>query len=162
MSMSDKIVIMWQGVIAQEGEPAAIYSKPASSFVADFIGKSNILPILDIDSSSSCIQVTSAKDAPLLRAAAVPNSQTAHVCCIRPENVKVLRAGEDVPVHFNRLEGRLHRITNLGAYLELAVEIGPEFELSALVRSTRFPELPPLGGSLSVVVDPATVQLLTH
>jgi ABC-type Fe3+/spermidine/putrescine transport system ATPase subunit len=45
MAMSDRIVVMWQGVIAQVGSPASIYRHPVSSFVADFIGKSNILKI---------------------------------------------------------------------------------------------------------------------
>ena len=43
MSMSDRIIIMNHGVVEQVGTPHEIYQKPASRFVADFIGLANIL-----------------------------------------------------------------------------------------------------------------------
>lgn len=43
MSMSDRIIIMNHGVVEQIGTPHEIYNKPASRFVADFIGLANIL-----------------------------------------------------------------------------------------------------------------------
>ncbi len=42
LTMSDKIVIMKDGVIQQVGTPTDIYNEPKNSFVADFIGDSNI------------------------------------------------------------------------------------------------------------------------
>ena len=48
MAMSDRVVVMSEGVVAQEGEPADIYQRPNTSFVADFIGKSNILPVTSV------------------------------------------------------------------------------------------------------------------
>ena len=44
MSISDRIVIMDRGVIAQAGSPHEIYYHPISAFVADFIGEANFLP----------------------------------------------------------------------------------------------------------------------
>ena len=43
MTLSDRVVIMHQGKIMQVGSPQSIYAKPASRFVADFIGKANFL-----------------------------------------------------------------------------------------------------------------------
>ncbi|MBQ8973830.1 MAG: ABC transporter ATP-binding protein [Clostridia bacterium] len=43
MSISDNIILMKQGVIAQMGSPMEIYYKPNSEFVADFIGECNFL-----------------------------------------------------------------------------------------------------------------------
>ena len=43
MSISDKIVVMNKGVIAQMGTPTEIYYHPASEFVASFIGEANYL-----------------------------------------------------------------------------------------------------------------------
>ncbi|GII95033.1 ABC transporter ATP-binding protein [Sinosporangium siamense] len=45
MSMSDRIVVMHRGRIAQIGTPAEIYLRPASVFVADFIGRANFLEV---------------------------------------------------------------------------------------------------------------------
>ena len=43
MTLSDRIVVMREGLIQQIGTPVEIYNEPANSFVADFIGESNIL-----------------------------------------------------------------------------------------------------------------------
>jgi len=44
MSVADRIVVMNHGVIEQVGTPLDIYREPASPFVADFVGKVNVLP----------------------------------------------------------------------------------------------------------------------
>jgi iron(III) transport system ATP-binding protein len=44
LSIADRIVVMNQGVIEQVGTPLDIYREPASPFVADFVGKVNVLP----------------------------------------------------------------------------------------------------------------------
>jgi putative spermidine/putrescine transport system ATP-binding protein len=43
LSMSDRIVVMNRGCIAQVGTPRELYAAPASAFVADFIGETNFL-----------------------------------------------------------------------------------------------------------------------
>ncbi len=43
MAISDRIVVMNQGVIAQEGTAEELYRRPASEFVAQFIGRTNLL-----------------------------------------------------------------------------------------------------------------------
>ena len=44
LSVADRIVVMNHGVIDQVGTPMDIYREPASPFVADFVGKVNVLP----------------------------------------------------------------------------------------------------------------------
>ncbi len=44
LSVADRIVVMNHGVIEQVGTPIEIYREPASPFVADFVGKVNVLP----------------------------------------------------------------------------------------------------------------------
>lgn len=51
LTLSDRIVVMSEGVIQQIGKPTEIYNEPANSFVADFIGESNILNGTMIDDS---------------------------------------------------------------------------------------------------------------
>ena len=43
LSVADRIVVMNQGVIEQVGTPQDVYERPAAAFVADFIGKVNVL-----------------------------------------------------------------------------------------------------------------------
>ena len=43
MAISDRVVIMKDGVICQQGTPTEIYEQPNSRFVANFIGKANFI-----------------------------------------------------------------------------------------------------------------------
>ncbi len=43
MTMSDRIIVMRNGRIEQDAEPAEIFDRPGSAFVADFIGDTNLL-----------------------------------------------------------------------------------------------------------------------
>ena len=43
LAMSDRIVVMRDGVIEQAGTPAEIYARPRNAFVADFVGSSNLV-----------------------------------------------------------------------------------------------------------------------
>jgi iron(III) transport system ATP-binding protein len=44
LSVADRIVVMNQGVIEQVGTPREVYREPATPFVADFVGKVNVVP----------------------------------------------------------------------------------------------------------------------
>jgi iron(III) transport system ATP-binding protein len=44
LSVADRIVVMNHGVIEQVGTPLEVYREPASPFVADFVGKVNVIP----------------------------------------------------------------------------------------------------------------------
>lgn len=43
LAMSDKLVVMNNGIVEQEGAPDDVYNNPSSAFVADFLGHSNII-----------------------------------------------------------------------------------------------------------------------
>jgi iron(III) transport system ATP-binding protein len=45
MAVSDRIIVMKNAEIAQEGAPADLYERPASAFIADFIGDANLLTV---------------------------------------------------------------------------------------------------------------------
>jgi putative spermidine/putrescine transport system ATP-binding protein len=44
LALADRLVIMNEGKVAQVGTPSEVYSKPASAFVANFLGRANLLP----------------------------------------------------------------------------------------------------------------------
>ncbi len=46
LTMSDKIVVMKDGEIQQVGTPQEIYNEPENRYVANFIGESNIIPLV--------------------------------------------------------------------------------------------------------------------
>lgn len=59
MSLSDKIIIMQHGVIAQMGSPKDIYYKPKNKFIADFIGEANFIEAeaIRVDESNTYMRV---------------------------------------------------------------------------------------------------------
>lgn len=59
LTMSDKIVVMKDGVIQQIGTSQKIYDEPANAFVADFIGESNILSGIMV--TDFCIEISGHK-----------------------------------------------------------------------------------------------------
>jgi multiple sugar transport system ATP-binding protein len=88
MSMADTIAIMNRGVIEQLGAPMEVYERPASVFVADFIGSPamNFLPFeAALKRGTEAVQIGPARVAvPALRQD-VP--QSALLCGVRPEHV---------------------------------------------------------------------------
>ncbi len=57
LSIADRIFVMRQGKLMQAGSPVEIYTQPANDFVADFIGKSNILYGKIIDRQGDAVHV---------------------------------------------------------------------------------------------------------
>ena len=53
--MSDRIVLMQQGRIAQVGTPRDLYDRPATRYVADFIGETNLLPGVVVESGAGLV-----------------------------------------------------------------------------------------------------------
>ncbi len=162
MAMSDRIVVMWQGEIAQEGAPADIYSRPQTSFVADFIGRSNILPISDLVFHPPHLDLAIGDGAVRLKSVGPCPGQDLRFCCIRPENVRLLQDSEAAPEAVNLLTGRLRRIVNLGAQVELLVEVDPDLAIMAVVRSTHAGKLPMVGEGVRLAIAPEDVQLLAR
>lgn len=57
LSMSDRIVVMKDGVVQQVGNPEEVYNNPANHFVADFLGHSNFFYGKVIESDASMVKV---------------------------------------------------------------------------------------------------------
>jgi iron(III) transport system ATP-binding protein len=51
LSLSDRVVVMSEGVVRQAGTPEEVYNQPADLFVADFVGTANLLDATVIDRS---------------------------------------------------------------------------------------------------------------
>jgi len=59
--MADRVIIMGKGEIGQIGTPKEIYRAPANQFVAEFVGRNNILAgkVKSVDGDTACITTTS-------------------------------------------------------------------------------------------------------
>ena len=88
MTMSDRIAVMCAGEIQQIGTPSEIYNAPATRFVADFIGESNILPATAAEVRGDTCVYTTPMGQVLGAAAHVSEGETVYLC-VRPEAVCV-------------------------------------------------------------------------
>jgi iron(III) transport system ATP-binding protein len=117
LSMADRIVVMNHGTIAQVGTPAEVYLDPASPFVADFVGKTNMLPATLLEGSGLKVgelTLTGVQRSPALASGAEVAVFT------RPEDVVVRPAGEALE---NATGGQIEQIEFLGAFCRLAIRL---------------------------------------
>jgi putative spermidine/putrescine transport system ATP-binding protein len=115
--MSDRVAVMEKGGIAQVADPATIYGRPASRFVADFIGAMNFLECRagpGVPPGAVCRVAYDGGDIQAMAPRGVATGQRA-VLAFRPERATVGGSGEGMV----RLQGRLDRIAYLGGRTEL-------------------------------------------
>lgn len=114
MNLSDRIAIMEGGRLVQAGAPRQVYEHPANSFVARFLGESNLLPGLADGAGlrredGTALQAANALHGPAL-------------LFVRPEKL-ILHHGT-VAAEGNRLSGRVVRSAFLGNMIRTEVDVG--------------------------------------
>jgi spermidine/putrescine ABC transporter ATP-binding subunit len=114
MSMATRIAVMNNGRIAQVGTPADIYHRPATQFVADFIGESNFL---DVDAGRAASGVATIEGGRLVPCPVAERTGRATLM-VRPEAVQ-LGSLDDAPV--NALGGRVLQASFLGNQTRITV-----------------------------------------
>jgi spermidine/putrescine transport system ATP-binding protein len=93
LTMSDRIVLMRQGRIEQVGTPRDLYDRPASRYVADFIGETNLLAGTVVQEGPRPVALKAGED--LVRGwsdAALPVASTAWLS-VRPEAIQISAEG---------------------------------------------------------------------
>jgi putative spermidine/putrescine transport system ATP-binding protein len=91
LTMSDRIAIMRAGRIAQLGAPDEIYDRPASRFVADFIGDTNLIEGVIADGPNGAVLDANGLRIPLA-ARAEPGARA--TIAVRPERIRAVSAGD--------------------------------------------------------------------
>ena len=106
--MADRIVVMRHGRIEQVGTPREVYEAPATPFVADFVGKINVLPAVAEGGGQFRVgEVSLAVARPDIAVG------TAVKLYLRPEEIELNAPGA---VNGNRFGARIAKIEFLGAF----------------------------------------------
>jgi putative spermidine/putrescine transport system ATP-binding protein len=124
LTMADRLVVMDGGRVRQIGTPRELYDEPQDAFVADFVGRCNILPGRRENQSHF------RTEGGLLLAvdSAANESKDATAFALRPERISIS------PGAGGQTHGRLEALTYLGAQTEYHVRI--DSELFVVVRPT--------------------------
>jgi spermidine/putrescine transport system ATP-binding protein len=157
LTMSDRLAVMRAGRIVQMGAPHEIYDEPADTYVADFLGVSNLMAVQVIErgpGSRCMVQLGESKleagyggqDAP----------DRAHAV-IRPERVRIEDFGSSGP---NRVPGMVERLVYLGSATQVLIRLAPGELVQALVQNDgRFGDLTQ-GTPVHVHLDPDALRVL--
>jgi iron(III) transport system ATP-binding protein len=116
MSISDRVVVMRDGRIEQEGTPLALYSRPRTRFVAEFIGKVNVL---EGRVAAGAVEIGGRRFVPDLDGKGLGDGDRAE-CTLRPEAVRITGRAEGRPAAF---AGTVRRATFLGSLVEYEVSV---------------------------------------
>jgi putative spermidine/putrescine transport system ATP-binding protein len=132
--MSDRIAVFNLGRLEQVGTPTELYERPATRFVAEFIGESNIFPGVAGTAANgfSVLEATSVR----LRAVATrPLAAGARaVVSVRPERI-VLQAGDPPPGVENAIGGRITDVVYLGRSRKYVVRTDAGHEVVSLQQA---------------------------
>jgi spermidine/putrescine transport system ATP-binding protein len=94
MVMSDRIAVVNHGKIEQIGSATSIYHRPATRFVADFLGQTNLLAAEIVKQNGDEVQLLLAGEIHVTIAAAiVPTGSGPLLASIRPEKIRISRDG---------------------------------------------------------------------
>ena len=116
LGLSDRIAVMHAGRIEQLGSPREIYERPATRFVAEFIGASTVLR--GRATAADRVTLGGGEALRVLGLAGLRAGETVELA-IRPERIRLTGgAGENV------LDGRVTGVVYQGVQTELTVEIG--------------------------------------
>jgi len=117
MEVSDHIVVMSDGRVAQAASPREVYDHPVTPFVASFVGGANVLQgtLLDGRLSMDGMSTGAAGD--------TPTGAAVHAF-VRPHDVKVRKTSVDAtPEHPQVSMARVERLAWLGAHVKLSLKL---------------------------------------
>ena len=136
LTMSDRIAVMNRGVVEQMDNPEEIYERPRTTFVAGFIGVSNLMPGKVVSSATGGTEIQ--LDAgPTVRAGAaeVTVGERAHAV-VRPEKLELYGANGAGQDSRTSVEGQVDSSLYLGTATQVAVRLGDDTRMTVLVPNT--------------------------
>ncbi|ESY30994.1 hypothetical protein X747_31790 [Mesorhizobium sp. LNJC384A00] len=154
LSMSDRVVVMNAGAIEQIGAPEEVYEMPATAFVANFLGKANMLAGTVSKSDGQTTTITLATGQMVKVVSPKPLSPSASVTIVvRPQKL-CLESGATA----NRFPGRVVSTSYLGGNATYEIDIGGKRPVRANTQING--QVVREGETINLGFDPASCVLL--
>ncbi|MDI9219776.1 ABC transporter ATP-binding protein [Pantoea sp. EA-12] len=149
LAVSDKIIVMKEGDIAQQGAPESLYHAPNSVFIADFMGEANILPceVEQLEGSDALVKLGNQR----YRVRSNGVQPGAAQLSVRPQFITLHEAGSGA------LQGEVTHSTWLGDHIEyeVATELGSLFIVDAQMEQKL-----PLTSTVAIDFKPQGLALI--
>ncbi len=153
MTLSDRIVVMNQGIIEQIGSPVEMYRFPNSRFVANFIGRADFVDAIVIEQREDTLTVKALGEVITLKNVKRQFKKQEEVTLIvRPEMVRIKKNGE-------LYKGIIRRAVFLGDVIEYDVEVSGQL-LTGLETDPYVLNLFPEGEEVTVGFAEGCIQVL--
>ena len=161
LALADQIAVMHRGSLLQVADPVSIYSRPASSTVADFLGYSNIFRLGATKRVDGGLEVMFEGSRTSLLATAPARDTGELFACIRPEDIAITQtAGEEKNLPANSLTGEVLLASFMGSFMQYRVraDTGDTFEVfSNKITSDIKP-----GARVLLQVAPQSIHVLPN
>jgi spermidine/putrescine transport system ATP-binding protein len=132
LTMSDRLAVMSAGRVEQVGTPSEVYEEPRTSYVADFLGVSNLMDAradgLDADGRGK-VQLGEFE---LVAAQGDTDARGDVKVVIRPERVRLEESGAPGQ---NRVPGMVERVVYVGSIMQVIVHLAPGQTLQVWVQN---------------------------
>jgi iron(III) transport system ATP-binding protein len=153
MVISDRVAVLERGRVAQVGTPEDLFRRPRSRFVAEFVGKTNL-----VDGVAEAPGLVAHGSLRLLVAAADLKPGAAVLVSIRPHEIHIAPGPPRAAGAGNVFAARVRRASYLGAAVDYQVEVAGS-GLGLRVTAPVSPRLAP-GDAVTLTIDPAACVAL--
>jgi iron(III) transport system ATP-binding protein len=153
LALSDSVAIMRAGKIVEVGSPKKIYFNSDHRFVADFIGRANLVKATVRADGGQYTVVDSGLGAIVCQKRDIPAGSEATLC-IRPEFIRIITG--EAGAGKNVVNGRIESLTFVGEAYEVEIRVGNELLLAKIDSDTN----PKEGDQVNFSLDPAHCLLV--
>ena len=163
MTMADTVAVMNKGVIEQMGAPAELYENPRTTFVANFLGQSNLIEASILNRSGDVVRANMHGIDITIQAERSHASDDLGWVGIRPEKVLIGDAGEELDAPGNSIPGGVVTdVSFVGVSTQYLVRMPWGQELQVFQQNTGHRRLHRVGEPVELSWRPEYAFLLDH
>ncbi|MFE9565339.1 ABC transporter ATP-binding protein [Streptomyces sp. NPDC006487] len=136
MTMADTVAVMNGGRVEQLGAPAELYENPKTTFVANFLGTSNLIEAEVLEAGASDVVVSSAGTklrVPASRCSTTPRAGGKLLVGVRPEKISLVHADAENTIETgrNKVAGKIAASSFIGVSTQFVIDspVCPELEV---------------------------------
>jgi spermidine/putrescine transport system ATP-binding protein len=132
LTMSDRLAVMRDGKIVQLGTPSEVYEEPADTYVADFLGASNLMPVDVVSRGPGSRCEVKLGDRTLVAEHGGLDAPDHSHAVIRPERIKIEDFGSPGP---NRVPAMVERLVYLGSATQVFLRLAAGSDVQVLLNN---------------------------